>query len=458
MRFARLLAVCAFVLGLLAAAAAGSPSPRTSKAASAPAKSTTTPPKSTTTSSGGGAGLGPGPGATTTTTTPQTTTTPTPTPKPKKRTSGPPAPFAVQAATLTQDAQDLLWHVQLGHRFAPAKLTKGGRSLCLLIERTGNSSVSGVACVQPTKDGQHSQLVYQHVTREGRGKPQPMGATISRRGARDLTARFRPSAIGNTSYQPLRWQVLSTLATPACTPAKPNPLGCTLTFPAKSQLAKLHLPALAGCVPTGSPFVSHGPRNQRVVALTFDDGPWPDTPQFLKILESKHVVATFFQIGEQVHTFGDVRLPDGLTVERQILADGDILGDHTWSHPYWPFPLSQVDEARDAIRQATGFNTCLFRAPGGTTGSGLINYNQSVGLATIQWDVDPRDWARPGTGAIYSTVVGTAQNGSIILQHDGGGPRDETLAALPREIDTLKARGYQFLTIPQLLGYKLLYK
>jgi peptidoglycan/xylan/chitin deacetylase (PgdA/CDA1 family) len=69
-----------------------------------------------------------------------------------------------------------------------------------------------------------------------------------------------------------------------------------------------------------------------------------------------------------------------------------------------------------------------------------------------------RDWARPGTGSIYSTVVNNVQNGSIVLQHDGGGDRSQTLAALPREIDTLRARGYQFVTIPQLFGYKLLYK
>ena len=81
-----------------------------------------------------------------------------------------------------------------------------------------------------------------------------------------------------------------------------------------------------------------------------------------------------------------------------------------------------------------------------------------MGFTTIQWDVDPRDWSRPGTGAIYSTVVGNAQNGSIILQHDGGGDRSETLAALPHEIDTLKREGFGFVTIPQLLGLKLIYR
>jgi peptidoglycan/xylan/chitin deacetylase (PgdA/CDA1 family) len=372
--------------------------------------------------------------------------------------SAPPAPFGVKASMLTQDGQQLVWKVTLDHRFAPAGLDGSGRSLCLMIERVRGGSISGVLCVGGTKVGKKVTLVYQRVTRAGRGQKQPVNATI-RRGdhAMSLTARFEPSSIGN-SFRALRSQALSTLSSPACTPPKPNPLGCTTVFPAKPALTKVHLPKLVGCVPSGSPFVAHGSRSRHVVALTFDDGPWPDTPQFLHVLETKHVVATFFQIGEQVAPLGDRRLPSGRTVERQMLADGDVIGDHTWSHPYWPFPLSQVDAARSAIKTATGFNTCLFRAPGGTTGPGLIAYNSSRGLATIQWDVDPRDWARPGTGSIYSTVVNNVQNGSIVLQHDGGGDRSQTLAALPREIDTLRARGYQFVTIPQLFGYKLLYK
>jgi peptidoglycan-N-acetylglucosamine deacetylase len=368
-----------------------------------------------------------------------------------------PAPFGTHAATLSQVGQQLVWHVELDHRFAPAALSGSGRSLCLLIERARDASVSGVLCVGPANGGRRPQLVYQRVTRAGRGAAAPIDATITRSGGTDLTAQFEPSQIGN-SYQPLRWQVLSTLSAPACTPAKPDPLGCTTVFPATPALAMLHTPQLAGCVAHGAPFVAHGPRDKHVVALTFDDGPWPDTPQFLNVLEREHVAATFFQIGRQVVPYGERKLSDGLTVERQIFADGDVIGDHTWSHPLWPFPLSQVDEARSAIDAATGFDTCLFRAPGGVVGPGLIASNQSKGLVTIQWDVDPRDWARPGTAAIYSNVVANAQNGSIILQHDGGGDRSETLAALPREIDTLRRRGFQFVTIPQLLDLKLLYK
>jgi chitin deacetylase len=192
-----------------------------------------------------------------------------------------------------------------------------------------------------------------------------------------------------------------------------------------------------------------------VIALTFDDGPWPDTPQFLDILEREHVHATFFQIGEQVGIYGRA-------VDRRMLADGDIIGDHTWSHATvsgdGPAAAAQISSAAAAIEGVTGFKPCLFRAPGGAVSGALISEARAMGFTTIEWDIDPRDWSRPGTGAIYSNVVGNAHPGAIVIQHDGGGDRSQTLAALPQEIATLRSRGYQFVTIPELLGQRLIYK
>jgi peptidoglycan/xylan/chitin deacetylase (PgdA/CDA1 family) len=79
-------------------------------------------------------------------------------------------------------------------------------------------------------------------------------------------------------------------------------------------------------------------------------------------------------------------------------------------------------------------------------------------MTTVTWDVDPTDWANPGSEAVYSRVVGAARPGSIILMHDGGGARTDTLTALPRIIDTLRARGYRFATVTQLLGHRLIYR
>jgi peptidoglycan/xylan/chitin deacetylase (PgdA/CDA1 family) len=115
--------------------------------------------------------------------------------------------------------------------------------------------------------------------------------------------------------------------------------------------------------------------------------------------------------------------------------------------------------AADAIRRATGgFRPCLFRAPYGAVNSSLLNVAHSLRMATIQWNVDPRDWALPGISAIEANVIGNSRSGSIVIQHFGGGPRFETLAALPDEIATLRHRGYAFVTVTQMLGYKLNYK
>jgi peptidoglycan/xylan/chitin deacetylase (PgdA/CDA1 family) len=146
-----------------------------------------------------------------------------------------------------------------------------------------------------------------------------------------------------------------------------------------------------------------------------------------------------------------------------VLADGDMVGDHTWDHANvsggGSFAASEISQAAAAIRGATGgFQPCLFRAPYGAVSSGLTSEARSLGFTTIQWDIDPRDWARPGTDAIYQNVVQNAHDGAIVIQHDGGGDRSETLAALPREIDTLRRAGYRFVTVTQMLGYQLLYR
>ncbi len=131
---------------------------------------------------------------------------------------------------------------------------------------------------------------------------------------------------------------------------------------------------------------------------------------------------------------------------RQILAEGNELGDHTMNHVEYP-GYSQIAGAAARIEDYTHFQPCLFRPPGGGVNAGVIATAGSLGMRTINWDVDPRDWSTPGTGAIYTDIVGNARTGSIILMHDGGGPRGETLAALPRIIDTLRARGYGFATV-----------
>lgn len=369
-----------------------------------------------------------------------------------------PQPLTVQSASLTQDGQQLVWRLTMTARFSPGAMKAAGRSLCLLLARHSTGTASGRLClIGPRAGASRLRLTYQTVTRAGPAPGRVITATITRDGARGLTASFDPAAFG-LRYAPLRWQVLSTLRTPPCTPASPSAQGCVTLFPAHPASALLHPPQLTGCVDSGSPFVNHGPSTGRMIALTFDDGPWYQTAQFLTLLEHYRVPATFFEIGDQVASYGQ-----GGAIERRMLVDDDMIGDHTWNHANvsagGPFAAREISQTAAAIKQAThGFTPCLFRAPYGAVGPGLLRTTTSLGFKAIQWDIDPRDWATPGVGAIYGNVIANAHPGAIILQHDGGGNRAQTLAALPREITTLKARGYRFVTITQLFGMKLRYR
>ena len=371
--------------------------------------------------------------------------------------SGGGEPLPVYAASLTQEGQQLVWHVGLASPFSPGALVKQGRTLCLLIEPTTNRSVAGRICIiGPERHSRTPRLLYSPLT--GRhGSPQVVAATVTRSSDRELTASFMPAAVG-LSYAPLRWQVISTGPGRACRPPTSAPAGCSVVFPPKPSLIRLHEPQLAGCIPTGPAWVFHGPKRGREIALTFDDGPWYDTARFVDVLAREHAVATFFQIGDQISPYAQHRL------DRQMLRAGDMIGDHTWNHSVnvaagGPYAVTEISSAAAAIRRATGgFQPCLFRSPYGSVTPRLLTTARALGFTTIQWDVDPRDWALPGTAQIYDNVVRNAHPGAIVIQHDGGGNRSETLAALPLEIHTLRREGYRFVTVTDLLGYRLVYR
>lgn len=201
----------------------------------------------------------------------------------------------------------------------------------------------------------------------------------------------------------------------------------------------------------------------RAVALTFDDGPdatW--TPAILDILEAKGVPATFFMIGENAmaHPF----------LVRRIVAGGSEIGSHTFTHPN----LAEVSPAatrlelnatQRVIEAYSGRSVRLFRAPyfgdaEPTTADELLPAlaAQQAGYTNIGLHVDPDDWQRPGAAAIVERSVaqvlaGNAQNSAqIILLHDGGGDRSQTVAALPHIIDQLRAAGYRFVPVSELAG------
>jgi peptidoglycan/xylan/chitin deacetylase (PgdA/CDA1 family) len=209
---------------------------------------------------------------------------------------------------------------------------------------------------------------------------------------------------------------------------------------------------VVGCRSRGQGVYLRGP-GRREVAIGFDDGPAPDTRAFVTMLERAKARATFFMIGGQV----DAQYRATLLRE---LRDGDALGDHSFTHPY----LTQSGRMRyelaqtiSAIRSVSGYTPCVFRPPYGAYDPAVERTARSLGLATVLWNVDPRDWALPGVRAIEQQVLAQVRPGSIIISHDGGGPRGETLAAYPSIIASLRARGYRIVTIPELLGFRPIY-
>ena len=209
---------------------------------------------------------------------------------------------------------------------------------------------------------------------------------------------------------------------------------------------------IVGCRSHGGAY--RGGPARREVAFGFDDGPAADTPAFLTMLERNHANATFFLIGRQVSsTYRTTLLRE--------LRDGDVLGDHTWSHPNLTLTRdtrSQLLSTLGVIRAVTGYTPCTFRPPYGAYDNAVVQSARALGMATVLWNVDPRDWALPGSGAIEQRVLAQVRPGSIIISHDGGGPRGQTLAAYPGIIAALRARGYRIVTIPELLGFRPVYE
>lgn len=209
-------------------------------------------------------------------------------------------------------------------------------------------------------------------------------------------------------------------------------------------MAKIGAVQPVGCKRGGSPYRSNGPRVHKSVALTFDDGPSPYTSSVLRTLKRYRAKATFFVLGDQI--------PGRSSLLRSMVRNGHEIGNHSLNHAIYP-SYGQLTMTSARIKQAANFKPCLFRPPYGAVNGSLISRVLQAGMMTINWDVDPQDWATPGTGAIVSRVLGTARRGSIILLHDGGGPRGQTVAALPSILRSLSSRGYSFLTVTKLLRH-----
>ena len=197
----------------------------------------------------------------------------------------------------------------------------------------------------------------------------------------------------------------------------------------------------------------HGDLAEKKIALTFDDGPNdPYTSEVLKILKDNRVQATFFLLGKNVEA--------NPQSARDIVAAGHAIGNHSYDHRNLVTRTNaqvrdEILKGENAIERATGQKTALFRPPYGDKDALTLRQTRKLGLVMIEWSVSAEDWRRPGPDRIVHNVVREVRNGSIILMHDGDktrrGDRSQTVAALPRIISELRQKGYEFVTIPELL-------
>lgn len=180
----------------------------------------------------------------------------------------------------------------------------------------------------------------------------------------------------------------------------------------------------------------------KYVVLTFDDGPDPRyTPRILDVLDQYGAKATFFVVGSEA-----ARHP---ALVRAIHERGHSVQNHTWSHENltklsWPAFERQVTRTGEQIRARTGTASGCLRPPYGARNRLVDRRAAALGQRVVLWDVDSRDWTRPGAAAIERRVTATVRTGSVILFHDGGGNRAQTLAALPAVLSRLSAAGFGF--------------
>ncbi|WP_442938766.1 polysaccharide deacetylase family protein [Nostoc sp.] len=187
---------------------------------------------------------------------------------------------------------------------------------------------------------------------------------------------------------------------------------------------------------------------QKVIALTFDDGPWPEsTAEVLDILKKNQIKGTFFVIGQNVKNYPDLL--------KQEIAEGHVIGNHTWHHWYQflnpQAAAYEIDHTEDIIYQTTGLKTNLFRPPGGIMHNGVVDYARNSKYTIILWSSDSIDYSRPPVSKLIGNVFRQAKPGGIVLMHDGGGNRSKTVQALPQIIANFRKQGYRFVTIPELL-------
>ncbi|GBG58180.1 oligosaccharide deacetylase [Sporomusaceae bacterium FL31] len=194
---------------------------------------------------------------------------------------------------------------------------------------------------------------------------------------------------------------------------------------------------------------------QKVVALTFDDGPYPPyTNQVLDILKENNVKATFFLLGKNA--------ADHPELVQRIYAEGHQIGNHTYNHVDLlkvdrSTVVSELERTNQVLFAITGVKPHIVRPPHGFRDPVVLEVMAEQGLKVVEWSVMSRDWTNPGMEVIANRVLDKTRNGSVILLHDGDGiaaqaSRAQTVEATRLIIHQLKAEGYTFVTVDDILA------
>lgn len=234
---------------------------------------------------------------------------------------------------------------------------------------------------------------------------------------------------------------------PAPPPNRPVTASKLTAAQEQALMAKAERSAIEHVLSYTPAVVSGGPSGNEV-ALTFDDGPGPYTTQLVSTLNRLGVHATFFAVGKEERYFSPGTLDE--------LKSGDVVGDHTETHPMMASlsPHDQHEQLFDQMAQIEllgGERPRLFRPPYGSFDATTLRQLHHLHLLMVLWSVDTTDYTRPGIATIVRRALDAAKPGAIILMHDAGGDRSQTIAALPAIVRGLRSRGLRPVTVPRLL-------
>nr|WP_307470824.1 polysaccharide deacetylase family protein [Cytobacillus purgationiresistens] len=191
--------------------------------------------------------------------------------------------------------------------------------------------------------------------------------------------------------------------------------------------------------------------NKKVISITFDDGPDPIyTPEILDLLAQYNAKATFFVSGNKAEEHPDIL--------KRIAKEGHEIGNHTYNHIYnasisEKTLSAELDSTNNLIEKVTGYRPVLYRPVGGLYNDSIINTAVKKDYLVIMWSwhQDPMDWSNPGSKKIVNHVISNVRPGDIVLLHDSGGDRTQTISALKSILEHLKKHQYTVVTVSDLI-------